>query len=197
MSNYCSKFNTIIVMKNIQFIKESLKNLKEVGTVFPSSKFVVSKMIKPINFEKDISILEFGSGTGVITKKILKKMTVRSKLICFETNESFQKELKQKFDGEITLINDSAENMKLHLNKLEITKVDYIISSIPLVTLPKKTTNNILLTSSETLGKNKKFVQLQYSKMMDKRLKKYFNQIDIKFTPKNYIPAFIYTCYNL
>jgi len=183
-------------MKNIQFIKESLKSIKEVGTVFPSSKFVVATMIEPINFEKDISILEFGSGTGVITKEILKNMTVRSKLICFETNESFQKELKQKFDEKITLINDSAENMKLHLNKLKITKVDYIISSIPLVTLPKKITNNILLTSSEILGKDKKFVQLQYSKMMDKRLKKYFNQIDIKFTPKNYIPAFIYTCYN-
>jgi len=132
-------------------------------------------------------------GNGV---EILENMTVRSKLICFETNESFQKELKQKFDRKITLINDSAENMKLHLNKLEITKVDYIISSIPLLTLQKNTTNNILLTSAEILGKNKKFVQLQHSKMMDKRLKKYFNQIDVKFTPKNYIPAFIYTCYN-
>jgi len=183
-------------MKNIQFIKESLKSIKEVGAVLPSSKFVASKMIEAINFERDISILELGSGTGVITSQILKKMTVSSKLICFETNESFQKELKQKFDGKITLINDSAENMKLHLNKLKITKVDCIISSIPLVTLPKKITNNILLTSSGILGKDKKFVQLQYSKMMDKRLKKYFNQIDVKFTPKNYIPAFIYTCYN-
>ena len=80
-----------------QIIKESLKSIKEVGTVLPSSKFVVSKMIEPINFEKDISILEFGSGTGVITKEILKKMTPSSKLICFETNTSFQKELKQKF----------------------------------------------------------------------------------------------------
>ncbi len=183
-------------MKNIQFIKESLKSIKEVGAVLPSSKFVISKMVESINFERDILILELGSGTGPITSQILKKMTVSSKLICFETNESFQKELKQKFDGEITLINDSAENMKLHLNKLKITKVDYIISSIPLVTLPKKITNNILLTSSEILGKDKKFVQLQYSKMMDKKLKKYFNQIDIKFTHKNYIPAFIYTCYN-
>ena len=183
-------------MKNIQFIKESLKNLKEVGTLLPSSKFVASKMIDPINFEKDILILEFGSGTGAITKEIIKKMTTRSKLICFETNESFQKELKHNFDGKITLINDSAENMKLHLNKHRITKVDYIISSIPLLILQKKTTNNILLTASEILGRNKKFVQLQYSKIMDKRLEKNFNKIDEKFTPKNYIPAFIYTCYN-
>ena len=184
-------------MKNIQFIKESLKNLKEVGTLLPSSKFVVSKMIEPINFENDITILELGPGTGVITKEILKKMSKKSKLICFETNKSFLKELKGKISEEFTLINDSAENMKSHLNKLNITKVDYIISSVPLVTLQKEITNKILLSSSETLGKNKKFIQLQYSKLMDKRLEHYFNQIDITFTPINYIPAFIYTCYNL
>ena len=40
-------------MKNIQFIKESLKSIKEVGTVLPSSKFVVSKMIEAINFKKN------------------------------------------------------------------------------------------------------------------------------------------------
>tara|TARA_B110000116_G_scaffold117839_1_gene102196 strand:+ start:531 stop:1085 length:555 start_codon:yes stop_codon:yes gene_type:complete len=184
-------------MKNIQFIKESLKNLKEVGTLLPSSKFVVSKMIEPINFKNDISILELGPGTGVITKEILKKMTSKSKLFCFETNKSFQNELKQKFKDEITLINDSAANMKFHLNKYKITKVDYIISSVPLVTLQRETTNKILATSAEVLGQKKRFVQLQYSKLLDKRLEQYFNQIDIKFTPKNYIPAFIYTCYNL
>ena len=184
-------------MKNIQFIKESLKNLKEVGTLLPSSKFVVSKMIEPINFKNDILILELGPGTGVITKEILKKMTSKSKLFCFETNKSFQDELKQKFKDEITLINDSAANMKFHLNKYKITKVDYIISSVPLVTLQRETTNKILATSAEVLGQKKRFVQLQYSKLLDKRLEQYFNQIDIKFTPKNYIPAFIYTCYNL
>ena len=61
-------------MKNIQFIKESLKSLKEVGTIFPSSKFVVEKMVAPINFEKKLIILELGSGSGVITKKLLEKI---------------------------------------------------------------------------------------------------------------------------
>ncbi len=60
-------------MKNIKFIKESLKSIKEVGTLLPSSKFVVSKMIESINFERDILILELGSGTGPITSQIFKK----------------------------------------------------------------------------------------------------------------------------
>ena len=60
-------------MKKIQFIKESLRNIKEVGTILPSSKYVVAKMIAPINFRKKLTILELGSGSGVITKKLLEK----------------------------------------------------------------------------------------------------------------------------
>jgi phospholipid N-methyltransferase len=94
------------------------------------------------------------------------------------------------------LINESAEKMKLYLNEFKIDKVDYIVSSVPLVTLPKKMTNKILSTSRELLRKEGKLIQLQYSKLSDNKLKIYFNKIDIEFTLKNYLPAFIYTCYN-
>ena len=183
-------------MKKIQFIKESLKSLQEVGTVLPSSKSVVDKMVQPIKFDNDIVIIELGSGTGVITKEIINRMSKNSKLICFETNISFYNDLKEKFKDNICLINDSAENMEIHLTKMKINRIDYIVSSVPLVTLPKETTNKILLTSAKILNKNKKFIQLQYSKSMDKRLEKYFDKIEVNFTPKNYLPSFIYTCYN-
>ena len=183
-------------MKNIQFIKESLKNIKKVGTVLPSSKFIVEKMVAPINFEKKLIILELGSGSGVITKKLLEKMSCDSQLICFETNKKFYQELKKINNKKMVLINKSAEKMKQHLDKFEIEKVDYIVSSVPLVSLSKETTNKILSVSVEILGKSGKLIQLQYTKLLDKKLKSYYNQIDIQFTPKYYLPAFIYTCHN-
>ena len=183
-------------MKNIQFIKESLKNIKEVGTVLPSSKFIVEKMVAPINFKKKLTILELGPGSGVITKKLLEKMSYDSQLICFETNKTFYQELKKINDNKMVLINKSAEKMKLHLDEFEIEKVDYIVSSVPLVSLSKETTNKILSVSVEILGKSGKLIQLQYTKLLDKKLKSYYNQIDIQFTPKYYLPAFIYTCHN-
>ena len=183
-------------MKNIQFIKESLKSLKEVGTILPSSKFVIEKMVEPINFEKKLTILELGSGSGVITKKLLEKMSCDSQLICFETNKTFYQELKKINNKKMILINESAEMMESYLNEFDIDNVDYIVSSVPLVSLPKETTNKILSVSVEILGKRGKLIQLQYTKLLDKRLKSYYNQIDIQFTSKNYLPAFIYTCYN-
>ena len=183
-------------MKKIQFIKESLKNLKEVGTIFPSSKFVVTKMIEPINFEEKLTILELGPGSGVITKKLLEKMSSDSQLICFETNKKFYEELKKINDNKMILINQSAEKMKQYLDKYEIEKVDYIVSSVPLLSLPKEVTNKILSISVEILGESGQLIQLQYTKLLAKKLKRYYNQIDIQFTPKYYLPAFIYTCHN-
>ena len=68
-------------MKTLKFLKESLKNIRQIGSIFPSSRFVVRKMIEPIDFEKKITILELGSGTGVITKQLLEKINSESTLI--------------------------------------------------------------------------------------------------------------------
>jgi phospholipid N-methyltransferase len=183
-------------MKYIEFIKESLKNIKKVGTVFPSSKHVVEKMVAPINFEEKLIILELGSGSGVITKRLLEKMSCNSKLLCFETNKKFYQELKKINDNKMILINQSAEKMKEYLDKYEIEKVDYIVSSVPLLSLPKEVTNKILSISVEILGCSGQLIQLQYTKLLAKKLKSYYNQIYIQFTPKYYLPAFIYTCHN-
>ena len=183
-------------MKYIEFIKESLKNIKKVGTVFPSSRFVVEKMVAPINFEKKLIILELGSGSGVITKRLLEKMSCDSKLLCFETNKNFYQELKKINNNKMVLINQSAEKMKQYLDEHEIEKVDYIVSSVPLLSLPKETTNKILYVSAEILGKSGQLIQLQYTKLLTNKLKSYYSQIDIQFTPKYYLPAFIYICHN-
>ena len=123
-------------------------------------------------------------------------MNSNSKLICFEINKEFNQELKQIMNENMILINDSAEKINFYLNELKIERVDYIISSVPLLTLPEKTTDKILEICSKIIGERGKFIQLQYSKLLDKKIKKYFNQINIKFTLKYYLPGFIYICSN-
>ena len=183
-------------MKTLKFLKESLKNIRQIGSIFPSSRFVVRKMIEPIDFEKKIIVLELGSGTGVITKQIIEKLNSDSTLICFETNQKFCQELEKMKNEKMTLINKSAETMKTYIKQLKIEQVDYIVSSVPLMTISQEDTNKILTASVEILGNQGKFIQLQYTKVLDKKIRTYYNQIDITFTLKYYLPAFIYTCCN-
>jgi len=183
-------------MKLNKFIKYSLKSLKEVGTLFPTSKFVSKQMVKNIDFNKSKIIVEIGAGTGAITKTILKNMSPDSKLFCFEINKNFFNTLNQLKDNRLITINDSAEELNTYLEKYDVIKVDYIVSSIPLTTLNKSTVEYILESVVQVINSYGVFIQLQYSLFSIKKIKKYFSSVSISFTPLNYFPSFIYTCHN-
>ncbi len=120
------------------FIKQYIKNPKTVGAVAPSSEKLAHKMVEDINFLNASCIVEYGPGTGVFTEKILDKKKDSTIFIAIEYNEDFYKILKEKFKNRtnFVLINDSAENLKEHLNKYNIDKVDYIVSDFHLQVYP-------------------------------------------------------------
>jgi Phospholipid N-methyltransferase len=63
-----------------------------------------------IDFSKVKCIVEFGPGTGVFTREILKRLNDDAQIIIFETNPSFYQKLKSEIKDERALIlNESAE----------------------------------------------------------------------------------------
>jgi len=115
-------------MNKIDFLKESLRNLKTVGTVTRSSPFLCKGMIKPVDFKKADVIIELGGGDGVVTKHILRAMKPDAKLLTFEVNGHFCNIIREIKDDRLHVIEDSAEHLEAHLKKHGIKKVDYIIS---------------------------------------------------------------------
>lgn len=182
-------------MKKV-FISEFIKETKMVGAIAPSSKFLMKKMLSKIDFSNDITLIELGPGTGVFTSEILSRMTPNSRLLSFEINPVFYNQLKSKFkDSRLSLICDSAENVKNHISK-DIQSVDGIISSLPLAVIPIRVKLKILNALVDVLGVNNYFVQYQYSMNAKKILQAKFKQLEIDFTPLNIPPAFIYYCKN-
>jgi phosphatidylethanolamine/phosphatidyl-N-methylethanolamine N-methyltransferase len=62
-------------MKRSNLTMEAVKNMKQVGSIVPSSSFLTKKIIKGIDFNKNLNVLELGAGTGVFTKEILNRMS--------------------------------------------------------------------------------------------------------------------------
>jgi len=151
-------------------------------------------MIKPVDFNKARIIVEFGPGTGVITLEILKRMNEFAKLIVFEINTEFADELSKIPDTRMEMIKDGAENIEMHLKERGIGKVDYVISSIPLAMIPKKTEYAILNSVKKNLKPNGAFIQFQYSLASLKKLKEVFDEVKINFTSMNVPPAWVFTC---
>lgn len=190
--------NNVGVNKKKDFLKQFFKEKKTVGAVSPSSRFLLNKMLKSIDFDTAQVIVEFGPGTGVFTKEIIKRMQPNCKLLVIELNDSFYDKIQQEFTGmdQVILCKDSAENLESLFEQHGLLQADVIVSSLPLAIFPGEVVDNILLASKQHLKEDGLFIQFQYSLSSKRKLEKYFENIKITFTARNLPPAFVYNCSN-
>jgi phospholipid N-methyltransferase len=185
------------VIKQIAFFKEAVKNIKTSGSVMPSSRFLIKKMLQHIDFSRDLILVEFGPANGIITTEIIKRMTDNSKLICFEINPVFYQELIHTIkDKRVVILKKSAENIESELEKLGIDKIDFCVSSLPLAMIPEQICAKIITNTINVLKSKGGFVQYQYSLHYYKHLKNTFNKqnMHLNFCLMNFPPAFVYNC---
>jgi len=178
-------------MNKIDFFKESLRNLKTVGTVTRSSPFLCKGMIKPVDFQKADVIIELGGGDGVVTKHILGAMKPDAKLLTFEVNGQFCDIIREIKDERLIVVEDSAEHLEAHMKRHGVKEVDYVISAIPFVSLPDELCYQIVRLCKKVLRPKGLFVQIHYSLIMKKIYKSVFGNVDVTFVPINIPPAFV------
>ncbi len=183
-------------MKNkITFFKEALKNIKTSGTVLPSSKYLVKRMLKGVDFESARVLVEYGPGSGIITREILKRMHPDARLFCFEINELFYQHLSGYKHPQLTLVKTSAAEVKEVIQKHGFSQVDCVISSLPLAIMPPEVSVRILKHSYDILREEGALIQYQYSLQNKKDLKRVFGEhVKIQFVTLNIPPAFVYFC---
>ena len=174
-------------LNHFEFFRESVRNLTTVGTITRSSDFLCKRMIKHVDFDNAETIVELGAGDGVITKHILGSMRQETSLIVFEVNPSFCEELRKINDERLVVVEDSAENMGKYVKN----EVDYFVSAIPFVMLPKSLTYSILNICKNALASRGKFIQVHYSLMTKNIYKKIFGNVKVNFVPLNVPPAFV------
>lgn len=175
-----------------KFLKEFWKDKQMVGAISPSTRFLGEKMIENVDFDKARMIVELGPGTGVFTELILNRMHPDAKLLVFELNDSFYQNLAKRFDDpRVQIIHDSAEKIADYTDG---KKVDAVISSLPLMVFSEELRNNVVNAAYDSLKKDGKYMQFQYSLQSKKLLQSLYKTVSVKFTMKNLPPAFVYTC---
>lgn len=181
--------------EKILFFSTFIKYPKEIGSIVPSSKFLIDEILKNIDFKNAKYIVEYGSGTGRITKEILKRARKDAKIICIEINKKFCSYLRRTIkDKRVIIINDSAENIKQYLKKYDIPKIDYVISGLPFSSLDVEEKCTIIEETKDTLKNNGKFVVYQFLNNFKRYLYNYFSKISMKFVPFNIPPCFVFVC---
>ena len=175
-------------MKRSNLTMEAFKNMKQVGGIVSSSSFLTKQIIKGIDFNKNIKVLELGAGTGVFTKEILNRMSENSVLYSYENNENLIKLLKDINDQRLVIKGECVSK----LDQLEDSYFDVVISSLPLSNLTKEFKKKIYTDIRSKLRRTGTFIQYQYSLSDYKHIEKLFRNCEVEFCLFNLPPAFIY-----
>lgn len=175
------------------FITEYIKNPSKTGAVSPSSKYLADKMLKDIDFSNSKVIVEYGSGTGVFTEKILARVSNDTKVILIEINKQFYNTLMRLYGhkNNVIILNDSVENIDNILYEYSIKEVDYIISGLPFASLPKDVSDNILSKTKNILKNKGEFITFQYTLLKRKYLNMFLDEVSIDRVMRNIPPAYV------
>lgn len=144
-------------IKKSVFFKEGLADIRSIGAICSTSRFVAKAMAPKINagYPPQI-IIELGMGTGSITKEIVKHLRFQDIFIGIEQNEKLLEVCKDNIcignkNISVKLEHGLAQDIHSILKKYKIDSVDYIVCTIPFRILYKNDTEKILKEAKKVL----------------------------------------------
>ncbi|WP_243638203.1 class I SAM-dependent methyltransferase [Rubrobacter taiwanensis] len=161
--------------------------------MLPTSRRAVRDLLDPADLSGARTVVEFGAGTGVCTREILKRLGPDARLLAFELDRSLARLVSEELgsDPRLRVINDSAENVTLYL---EDEPADVIVSALPFTTLPAELRRSVLGAAHRALAPGGIFLVLQYSPLIRAELEALFGGVRFRFSPLNVPPAFLFAC---
>ena len=165
------------------------------GSIVPSSRFLIRQLLKPVDWSQARVIVEYGPGVGVITAEVLRRMRPDALLIAIETNPDFVSYLRDSIkDERLRLVEGSAESVDEILRQYGQSNASYVISGIPFSTIPAPVRERILLKTCEVLKPGGSFLVYQFSSRVLEDLQRIFRYVQRQFEPLNVLPAHLFFC---
>lgn len=181
--------------ETLLFAKNFLQHPRMLGSMIPSSRFLIDRLLSKVDWPRARTIVEYGPGVGTITSHILARMSPQTRLVVFEMNEDFVRYLNRAFpDRRLHVVHGSAETVQRELDRLKLAGADYIISGIPFTTMPVGLRNKIMRESREALKPGGSVLVYQFTRAVLPYLKTHFSRIDQDFEPRNILPARLFYC---
>ena len=177
---------------SVLFFKRFLKRPFQVASIVPSSKALVERVARKIDFASARVIAEYGPGVGGHSREIASRMRPECRLLLFELDPAFSRDLERQFadDPRVKVINEDAARLPAELRKLDIEYCDYILSGIPFSILKIDKKRALLQATHQALAPGGKFIIYQVTNEL-KQHATIFDHAESEYVLQNIPPMFI------
>lgn len=138
------------------FLRQLISRPKQISAIAPSSRFLARAMAAGLGPTTG-RVVEFGPGTGVLTRAILTAGVKPQNLTLFEFNPDFVAHLRRSFPG-VTVHNKGAQTASAHVG----TGISAVISGLPLLSMPFEVREAIVRAAFDVLAPGGIYVQFTY-----------------------------------
>lgn len=175
------------------FSRNFIKHPKMLGSVIPSSRFLIEQVLKPVDWDRARVFVEYGPGVGTITRHVLKRMHRDARMVVLETNKDFVEYLRAVVpDPRLTVVHGSAADVARVLAERGLGQADYAISGIPFSTMPAEVRESIVQSTRDALRPGGAFLVYQFSSKVRADLERVFDSMQASFEPLNVPPAHVF-----
>ena len=177
------------------FASNFIRHPNMLGSIIPSSRFLVDRVLDPLDWGGARVIVEYGPGIGTFTGEILRRMRSDAHLVAIETNRDFVRFLQRTWpDPRLHVVHDSAAEVQRVLERLALPAPRYIISGIPLGSMPDPVRGDIALKSRAALEPGGSFLVYQFTARALPTLERTFGEVRRSVEPRNFPPAQLFLC---
>ncbi len=179
-----------------QFLRGFFKNPVMVGSIIPSSRVLIDKMLAPVDWANTRLFVEYGPGVGTFTRPVLEKLAPDAKLVTIDTNPDFTHYLRESIDDpRLIAISGSAADVETILADNKLGSADYVLSGLPFSTLPPGVGNAIAEATSNVIRPGGAFLVYQFSPKVRDFIRPHFAPIKRGFEWINVPPATLFWAY--
>ena len=175
------------------FSRNFIKHPKMLGSVIPSSRFLIQQVLKRVDWDRARVFVEYGPGVGTITRHVLKRMHRDAQVVVLETNGDFVDYLRGAIpDPRLHVVHGSAADVERVLQEKGLGKADYAISGIPFSTMPAELREQIVQSTHDAIRPGGAFLVYQFSSKVRADLERTFDTLHTSFEPLNVPPAHVF-----
>jgi len=182
------------VSRPIEFVKGFLRDPRGVGSVWPSSRFLVQRIIEAGEVASSRTVIELGPGTGPITRELLAHMPAGGRLLALEIDPGFVEILRREIDDPRLIVHQGPSTEILAaMETAGLTDADLVVSGIPFSTMDEEDARRTLDAVRAILAPGGGFVAYQFRDSVADLARPILGEPDAESELLNLPPMRVYT----
>jgi phospholipid N-methyltransferase len=175
------------------FFEGFLKNPVMVGSIVPSSRFTINRVLSVVDWDNTKLFVEYGPGVGTFCQPVLDRLRRDGTLLVIDLNPDFIDYLTRTItDSRFVAVHGSAADVEEIVRAHGHEKADFVISGLPFSTLPPGVGPAIASATYRVLRKGGAFLVYQFTPRAGDFMAQFFKRIDKGLEWINVPPCFLF-----